>query len=88
MRKFNVKKIIYAASSSCYGIPRNTPTKENSNLNPRYPYAFSKIIGEQVIKHWSKIYKINFISLRHLMLQTFQNSLAYGAALEYFLNKK
>ena len=90
MRKFNVKKIIYAASSSCYGIPRNTPTKENSNLNPRYPYAFSKIIGEQVIKHWSKIYKINFISLRlfNVYGTRSRTNTAYGAALGIFLKQK
>ena len=29
-----------------------------------YPYAFSKNIGEQVIQHWSKTYKLDFVSLR------------------------
>ena len=37
MRKNNVKKIIYAASSSCYGIPKKYPTNENAEINPLYP---------------------------------------------------
>ena len=37
-----VKKIIYAASSSCYGIPDKYPTSENSPILPQYPYALTK----------------------------------------------
>ena len=52
MRFHKVKKIIYAASSSCYGIPKKYPTTEKEFIDPRYPYAFSKNIGEQLIQHW------------------------------------
>ena len=41
-RKYNVKKIIYTASSSCYGIPKKYPTAENEKINPVYPYAITK----------------------------------------------
>ena len=34
-RRANVKKFVYAASSSCYGIAK-TPTKENHKINPLY----------------------------------------------------
>ena len=44
MRKNNVKKIIYAASSSCYGIPKKYPTNEKAEIKPLYPYSFSKIL--------------------------------------------
>ena len=64
MRFHDVKKIVYSASSSCYGIPKNYPTKENNKIDTRYPYSFSKNIAEQLIQHWSKVYNINFISLR------------------------
>ena len=40
------------------------PTKEISEIDPRYPYAFTKKAGEDLISHWSKVYKIPFISLR------------------------
>ena len=90
MRKNHVKKIIYAASSSCYGIPKKYPTSENSKINPLYPYAFSKNIGEQTIQHWSKTYKIDFVSLRlfNVYGTRSRTNSAYGAALGVFLKQK
>tara|TARA_B100000963_G_scaffold361888_1_gene400575 strand:+ start:3677 stop:4666 length:990 start_codon:yes stop_codon:yes gene_type:complete len=90
MRKNHVKKIIYAASSSCYGIPKKYPTNENSKINPLYPYAFSKNIGEQTIQHWSKTYKIDFVSLRlfNVYGTRSRTNSAYGAALGVFLKQK
>ena len=90
MRFYNVKKIIYAASSSCYGIPKKYPTKENESIDTRYPYAFSKNIGEQLIQHWSKVYNINYISLRLFNVYGTRSRThgAYGAALGIFLRQK
>lgn len=90
MRENNVKKIIYAASSSCYGIPKKYPTKENEIIDPKYPYAFSKNIGEQTIKHWSKVYKLNYVSLRlfNVYGARSRTNSAYGAALGVFLKQK
>ncbi len=90
MRKNNVKKIIYAASSSCYGIPKKYPTNEKAEIKPMYPYAFSKNIGEQTIQHWSKTYKIDFVSLRlfNVYGTRSRTNSAYGAALGVFLKQK
>jgi|TARA_B110000971_G_C19985562_1_gene489395 UDP-glucose 4-epimerase len=90
MRKNNIKKIIYAASSSCYGIPKKFPTTENEEIKPMYPYALSKNLGEQVIKHWSKTYKIEFVSLRlfNVYGTRSRTNSAYGAALGVFLKQK
>ena len=63
-RRANIKKLIYAASASCYGIPDKYPTNENSKINPQYPYALTKFIGEQLIFHWFKVYNMPNISLR------------------------
>jgi len=63
-RKFRVKKLIYAASSSCYGIPQKYPTKENEKISTLYPYALTKYIGENLCMHWGKLFNINTISLR------------------------
>ena len=38
-REANIKKLVYAASSSCYGRNAPTPTHENETINPEYPYA-------------------------------------------------
>ena len=41
-----VKRFIHNASSSCYGRPKNYPTKETSEINPQYPYALTKRLGK------------------------------------------
>jgi len=63
-RRANVKRFIYAASSSCYGIPDKYPTPETAPVRPQYPYALTKYIGEQYVLHWGKIYKLPVVSLR------------------------
>lgn len=90
MRAKKVNKIIYAASSSCYGLPKNFPTKETESIDTRYPYSFSKNIGEQVIIHWSRVYKIKYISLRLFNVYGTRSRThgAYGAALGVFLKQK
>jgi UDP-glucose 4-epimerase len=90
MRYHNVKKIIYAASSSCYGIPKKYPTDENSSIDCKYPYAFSKNVGEQLIQHWSRVYGIIFVSLRLFNVYGTRSRThgAYGAALGVFLKQK
>lgn len=90
MRINGVSKIIYAASSSCYGIPKKYPTSESDKIDPKYPYAFSKYIGEQTIIHWSKVYGINYISLRLFNVYGLRSRThgAYGAAFGVFLKQK
>ena len=41
-----IKKFIYAASSSCYGIPKIYPTPESSPIDPQYPYALTKRLAQ------------------------------------------
>ena len=62
--KHKVQKIIYSASSSCYGIPKNYPTSETESIKPQYPYALTKNLGEQILMHYAKVYGIQVISLR------------------------
>lgn len=89
-KKSKVIKFIYSASSSCYGIPNKYPTKENANLDPKYPYALTKKIAEDLILHWSKIYKIPTISLRlfNVYGTRSRTSGTYGAMFGVFLAQK
>ena len=66
-RKHNVKKIIYSASSSCYGIPDEYPTNETAEIRPQYPYALTKYLGEELVMHWCQVFKLSAVSLRFLM---------------------
>ena len=54
-RKYKINKIVYSASSSCYGIPDEFPTKETAEIRPQYPYALTKYLGEQLIMHWCQV---------------------------------
>jgi UDP-glucose 4-epimerase len=90
MRYNKIKKIIFAASSSCYGIPNKYPTDEKQKIDPKYPYAFSKYAAEQAIIHWSQVYKINYISLRLFNVYGLRSRTtgAYGAVMGVFLKQK
>lgn len=89
-RKYKIKKIIYAASSSCYGIPRKYPTSEQAEISPQYPYALTKNLGEQLVIHWNRIYKIPAISLRlfNVYGPRVKNSNNYGAMFGIFMAQK
>jgi UDP-glucose 4-epimerase len=89
-KKFKVKKLLYSASSSCYGIPKKYPTKETEKISPIFPYAVTKYLGEQLIIYWSKIYNINFISLRlfNVYGPRSRTTGTYGAMFGVFLAQK
>lgn len=89
-RLAGVKKIIYAASSSCYGIPDVYPTSETAPLRPQYPYALTKLLGEQILLHWAKVYKLSAISLRlfNVYGPRSRTSGTYGAVFGVFLAQK
>ena len=88
--KAGVKKVIYAASSSSYGNPRIYPTSECSLPNPEYPYALTKHLGEELVLHWDKCYKLPAISLRlfNVYGPRSRTSGTYGAVFGVFLAQK
>jgi len=88
--KYNVKKIIYSASSSCYGIPKKYPTSENEKIDPKYPYALTKRIGEEILLHYGNVYNIKIISLRlfNVYGTKSRTSGTYGAMFGVFLKQK
>ncbi len=85
-----VKKIVYAASSSCYGIPDSFPTPETAAIRPQYPYALTKFLGEQLVLHWGQVYKIPVVSLRlfNVYGPRSRTSGTYGAVFGVFLAQK
>lgn len=89
-RKSGLKKLVYAASSSCYGIPASFPTDEESEIQPEYPYALTKYLAEQYILHWAKVYGLPAISLRlfNVYGPRSRTSGTYGAVFGVFLAQK
>ena len=87
---FKVKKFVYAASSSSYGIPKSYPTPETALIDPQYPYALTKYLGEQLVLHWSQIYRLPAVSLRlfNVYGPRSRTSGTYGAVFGVFLAQK
>ena len=89
-RNHKVKKVIYSASSSCYGIPDKYPTKETAEIRPQYPYALTKYLGEQLVMHWCQVYNLPAVSLRLFNVYGLRSrtSGTYGAVFGVFLAQK
>lgn len=89
-RRYGVKRVLYAASSSSYGIPDIYPTPESSPIKPQYPYALTKYMGEELVLHWANVYKLPAVSLRlfNVFGTRSRTSGAYGAVFGVFLAQK
>lgn len=89
-RAVGVKRFIYAASSSSYGIPDTYPTPETAPIAPRYPYALTKHLGEELVLHWSDLYRLPALSLRlfNVFGPRSRTTGAYGAVFGVFLAQK
>ena len=89
-RSAGVRKFVYAASSSCYGIATELPTTEHAPIRPEYPYALSKYQGEQAVLHWGQVYKLPVVSIRifNAYGPRSKTTGAYGAVFGVFLAQK
>ncbi|MBA4016129.1 MAG: NAD-dependent dehydratase [Pirellula sp.] len=89
-RLAGVSRLVYAASSSCYGIPDEFPTPESAEAKPQYPYALTKYLGEQTVLHWAQVYNIPSVSLRlfNVYGPRSRTTGAYGAVFGVFLAQK
>ena len=89
-RHANVKRFIYSASSSCYGIPDEYPTRESAEIRSQYPYALAKRMGEELVVHWAQLYNLPAISLRFFNVYGTRSrtSGTYGAVFGVFLAQK
>lgn len=89
-RQAGVGRFLYAASSSCYGIPDELPTPETAPVRPMYPYALTKHLGEESVLHWAKVYQLPCVSLRlfNVYGPRTRTSGAYGAVIGVFLAQK
>lgn len=89
-RKAGIKRFLYAASSSCYGIPDEYPTPETAPGRPVYPYALTKYVGEKYVMHWNKVYGLPSLSLRlfNVYGPRHRTTGTYGAVFGVFLAQK
>jgi UDP-glucose 4-epimerase len=89
-RELGVKRFLYAASSTCYGIPETYPTPESAPCKPEHPYALTKLMGEEMVMHWQKVYQLPTLSMRlfNVYGPRSRTSGAYGAVFGVFLKQK
>ena len=89
-RANGVKRFLYAASSTCYGLAKQYPTPESHLIQTEYPYALTKYMGEELVLHWGQVYGLSVASLR--MFNVYgprsRTTGAYGAVFGVFLAQK
>lgn len=64
-RYCNVRKVVYASSSSVYGDTPTLPKREEMKPNPKSPYAISKLAGEYYCRVFSEVYGLKTACLRY-----------------------
>ena len=86
-RAANIKRVVYVASSACYGIPDSYPTPETAEIRPQYPYALTKWLGECEVMHWAQVYGLPALALRFFNIYgpRARTSGTYGAVFGVFL---
>jgi UDP-glucose 4-epimerase len=89
-RQAGAARVVYAASSSRYGIPDTYPTPETAPARPQYPYALTKDVGERYALHWGAVYGLPVVSLRlfNVYGPRSRTSGTYGAVFGVFLAQK
>ncbi len=61
----DVRRVVYASSSSAYGDTAEPIQREDAPTNPASPYAASKLAGEHYCRVWTKVHSLPTVSLRY-----------------------
>jgi len=64
-RDRNVRRVVYAASSSAYGDQAESPKRESMRPDPLSPYAVAKLVGEYYCQVFTRSYGLETVSLRY-----------------------
>ncbi len=83
----NVKRVVYASSSSVYGDAPALPKTEDNTGLPLSPYAASKAVGEMYAKVFGELYGLETIGLRYFNVfgKNQDPNGAYAAAIPRFI---
>lgn len=89
-RAAKIRRFVYAASSSCYGLATEFPTPETAAIKAEYPYALTKYLAECYVMHWHQVYQLPCVSLRLINVYgpRARTTGAYGAVFGVFLAQK
>ena len=85
---YNVKKIVYASSSSVYGDSPTLPKKESMLNKPISPYGVSKLAGECYCYAFYRTYGLKTVSLRYFNVYGPRQSYNdYSGVITIFINR-
>ena len=88
-RDNNVKRFIFAASSSTYGDSKSLPKKEDQIGKPLSPYAITKYVNELYAENFKNLYDLDWIGLRYFNVfgKRQDPNGAYAAVIPKFISK-
>ncbi len=64
-RDAGVRRVVYAGSSSAYGDTPTLPKHEDMPTNPLSPYALQKLVGEQYLAMFTRLYGLDTVTIRY-----------------------
>jgi nucleoside-diphosphate-sugar epimerase len=64
-RDARVKRLVFAGSSSAYGNTAALPKREDMPSSPLSPYALQKVVGEQYLQMFTRLYGLETVSIRY-----------------------
>jgi len=64
-RDAGVARLVFAGSSSAYGNTPTLPKREDMPANPLSPYALQKVVGEQYLQMFTRLYGLETVSIRY-----------------------
>jgi UDP-glucose 4-epimerase len=89
-RDAKVKKVVYSASSSAYGMQTEMPLREDMRPSPMSPYGVQKWVGEQYCRMFSEVYGLPTVSLRYFNIYGKRQALegAYALVMGIFARQR
>jgi nucleoside-diphosphate-sugar epimerase len=64
-RDAGVRRVVYAGSSSAYGDMPTLPKREDMPTDPLSPYALQKLVGEQYLRLFTRLYGLETVTIRY-----------------------
>jgi len=64
-KRFGIKRVVFSSSAAVYGDEPTLPKDENSIIRPISPYGYEKLMGEQYLDIFLKLYEVETVSLRY-----------------------
>ncbi len=86
-RKYDVEKVVFASSSSVYGVSQKFPRREDGETKPAHPYAVGKLASEHYCNVYYHLFGLKIKILRYFAVYGPRQSstLKYAAVIPIFI---